>query len=44
MMDLHSTPTFFVGDRRHKGPYDSASLIRALEAGEGIASTPTRST
>lgn len=32
MMDLHSTPTFFIGDRRHKGPYDSATLIRALEA------------
>lgn len=33
LMDLHSTPTFFIGDRRHKGPYDSATLIRALEAG-----------
>lgn len=32
MMDLHSTPTFFIGDKRHKGPYDSATLIRALEA------------
>jgi Na+/H+ antiporter NhaA len=32
MMDVHSTPTFFVGGKRHKGPYDSASLIRALEA------------
>ena len=32
LMDLNSTPTFFIGDRRHKGPYDSASLIRALEA------------
>jgi Na+/H+ antiporter NhaA/protein-disulfide isomerase len=26
------TPTFFVGDRRHEGPYDAASLIGALEA------------
>jgi Na+/H+ antiporter NhaA len=32
LMDLHSTPTFFIGDRRHKGPYDSATLIRALES------------
>lgn len=33
LMDLHSTPTFFIGDRRHKGPYDSATLIKALENG-----------
>lgn len=26
------TPTFFVGDRRHEGPYDAATLIDALEA------------
>lgn len=26
------TPTFFVGDRRHVGPYDSATLARELEA------------
>ena len=32
LMDLNSTPTFFVNDKRHKGPWDSASLIRALEA------------
>ena len=31
-MDLHSTPTFFIGERRHIGPYDSATLIAALEA------------
>jgi predicted DsbA family dithiol-disulfide isomerase len=30
LMDLNSTPTFFVNGIRHKGPYDSASLIRAL--------------
>lgn len=35
MMDLHSTPTFYVNGKRHKGPYDSATLIRALEAGGG---------
>ena len=32
LMDLNSTPTFFVNGMRHKGPWDSASLIRALEA------------
>jgi Na+/H+ antiporter NhaA len=32
VMDLNSTPTFFVAGRRHKGPFDAASLIRALEA------------
>ncbi|MGO4689961.1 Na+/H+ antiporter NhaA [Glaciibacter sp. 2TAF33] len=32
VMDLHSTPTFFIGQKRHIGPYDSPSLIRALAA------------
>jgi Na+/H+ antiporter NhaA len=32
LMDLNSTPTFFINGKRHKGPWDSASLIRALEA------------
>ncbi|MFH8249590.1 Na+/H+ antiporter NhaA [Microbacterium sp. B2969] len=32
LMDLSGTPTFFVNGKRHIGPYDSASLIRALEA------------
>jgi Na+/H+ antiporter NhaA len=32
LMDLNATPTFFVNGKRHKGPWDSASLIRALEA------------
>jgi Na+/H+ antiporter NhaA len=32
LMDLNSTPTFFVNGRRHKGPWDAASLIRALES------------
>ncbi|QAY71903.1 Na+/H+ antiporter NhaA [Xylanimonas protaetiae] len=27
-----STPTFFVGERRHEGPWDAATLIAALEA------------
>jgi Na+:H+ antiporter, NhaA family len=25
------TPTFYIGDRRHMGPHDAATLIRALE-------------
>jgi Na+/H+ antiporter NhaA len=33
LMDLNSTPTFFVNGKRHKGPWDAASLIRALESG-----------
>jgi hypothetical protein len=33
LMDLNSTPTFFVNGKRHKGPWDAASLIRSLEAG-----------
>jgi len=28
---VRGTPTFFVGDRRHIGPYDARSLIAALE-------------
>src|SRR3546814_1947215 len=32
IMDLNSTPTFFVNGVRHIGPYDSATLIRALPA------------
>jgi protein-disulfide isomerase len=32
LMDLNSTPTFFVNGRRHQGPWDAASLIRALES------------
>ncbi|MDQ6524672.1 Na+/H+ antiporter NhaA [Nocardioides sp. LHD-245] len=29
---VRGTPTFFVGERRHQGPYDARSLIAALEA------------
>jgi predicted DsbA family dithiol-disulfide isomerase len=32
LMDLNSTPTFFINGKRHMGPWDSASLIRALGA------------
>ncbi|UMG93810.1 Na+/H+ antiporter NhaA [Nocardioides sp. TF02-7] len=28
---VRGTPTFFVGDRRHVGPYDAQNLIAALE-------------
>jgi Na+/H+ antiporter NhaA len=28
------TPTFFVGDRRHQGPYDARTLIAELEAAQ----------
>ncbi|GFG52872.1 Na(+)/H(+) antiporter NhaA 2 [Mycolicibacterium agri] len=38
VMDLNSTPTFFVNGKRHKGPWDAASLIRALD--ETRPSTP----
>lgn len=31
VMDLHATPTFFIGGVRHAGPWDSRTLIRALE-------------
>ena len=30
-MDLNATPTLFVNGVRHRGPWDAASLIRALE-------------
>lgn len=32
-MDLNATPTLFVNGKRHLGPWDAASLIRALETG-----------
>ncbi|AYF99405.1 Na+/H+ antiporter NhaA [Protaetiibacter intestinalis] len=31
-MDLHSTPTFFIGSNRHLGPWDAAVLVEALRA------------
>ncbi|WP_205107122.1 Na+/H+ antiporter NhaA [Subtercola frigoramans] len=31
LMDVHSTPTFFICGKRHFGPYDAATLIRELE-------------
>jgi Na+/H+ antiporter NhaA len=38
-MNITSVPTLFVNGRRHTGPYDAQSLIRALEA-----SAPTGAT
>ncbi len=40
VMDLHSTPTFFIGNARHYGPYDAAALIRALEMSRRTSSVP----
>lgn len=31
---VRGTPTFFIGDQRHQGPFDARSLIAALEATE----------
>jgi predicted DsbA family dithiol-disulfide isomerase len=31
------TPTFFIGDRRHSGPWDTESLARAIEASRPAA-------
>ncbi|WP_454856392.1 Na+/H+ antiporter NhaA [Promicromonospora soli] len=50
-MDITAVPTFFVNGRRHTGPYDAQSLIRALvsSAEEGsvgersVGESPTRS-
>jgi len=32
LMDLLSTPTFFVNGRRHTGAFDAANLVAALRA------------
>ncbi|CAJ1509386.1 Na+/H+ antiporter NhaA [[Mycobacterium] burgundiense] len=34
VMDLTAIPTFFVNGKRHRGPWDAASLIRALQDSE----------
>ncbi len=36
-MNIRSVPTFFVNGRRHTGPYDAQSLIRALQSDAGAA-------
>jgi len=39
LMDLSGTPTFFVGTRRHDGPFDAATLVAALEAARTSAAS-----
>lgn len=39
-MNIHSVPTFFVNGRRHTGPYDAQSLIRALQSGSDAPIAP----
>lgn len=39
-MGITSVPTFFVNGRRHVGPYDAQSLIRALQTPADVASDP----
>lgn len=39
---VRGTPTFFVGDVRHVGPYDAATLRDALEAQSGVAAREGR--
>ena len=36
------TPTFFIGDRRHEGPFDAATLITALETSATSTAHGTR--
>lgn len=39
---VRGTPTFFVGDVRHVGPYDAATLRDVLEAQSGVAAREGR--
>ncbi|MFJ6680181.1 Na+/H+ antiporter NhaA [Microbacterium sp. NPDC091382] len=39
-MNIHSVPTFFVNGRRHTGPYDAQSLIRAVQSGSDAPVSP----
>ncbi|WP_060915391.1 Na+/H+ antiporter NhaA [Microbacterium oleivorans] len=39
-MNIHSVPTFFVNGRRHTGPYDAQSLIRALQSESDAPAAP----
>ena len=36
---VRGAPTFFIGNRRHTGPYDAATLARELEASDTGAVT-----
>lgn len=40
-MDITAVPTFFINGRRHIGPYDAQSLIRALQATEDTDTAAT---
>lgn len=42
LMDLGSTPTFFIGEKRHAGPFDALSLIRSLEEDAGGRNQPRK--
>ncbi|BFO22525.1 hypothetical protein SHKM778_89130 [Streptomyces sp. KM77-8] len=39
---VRGAPTFFIGNRRHTGPYDAETLARALEASGEESSGATR--
>jgi protein-disulfide isomerase len=39
---VRGTPTFFIGDVRHVGPYDAATLRDALETQSGVAAREGR--
>lgn len=39
-MDINAVPTFYINGRRHSGPYDAQSLIRALQATSDDAEAP----
>ncbi|MGX5681870.1 Na+/H+ antiporter NhaA [Schumannella luteola] len=41
-MDISSVPTFFINGRRHSGPFDAQSLIRALEEAPPRDDLPVR--
>jgi Na+/H+ antiporter NhaA len=43
-MGITAVPTLFINGRRHIGPYDAQSLIRALERTAGSTSSTNRST
>jgi protein-disulfide isomerase len=35
-----ATPTFFIGDRRHTGPWDAQTLARELETLDQAPASP----
>ncbi|WP_322410934.1 Na+/H+ antiporter NhaA [Microbacterium invictum] len=39
-MNISSVPTFFLGGRRHHGPYDAQTLIRSLQASQTAPEAP----